>query len=410
MDIATETKTHEHTPDPQSVNILIVEDDRGHAALIRKGFDASSYRGHVKIVETIAEAKTCISGHPPTLLITDLRLPDGHGTELLAGRGEPPAYPVAVITSHGNEESAVEAMKAGAIDYIVKSSETLVDMPHIAGRVLREWNSLLERNYMRAQLIHADKLASLGILVAGVAHEVNNPNSFIMLNVPNLADIWGDVFPVLEAYCADKGITKIGFSELDELREIVPKLLSDMLLGSERINRIITDLKNFARPDHTGIMSSIDINEVVTTATSLTRNKLKNSTQHLDIRLDETGARITGNYFRIEQVIINLLLNACDALPDPSCAIRITTLADYNRRVCALTVEDEGCGISKDDIAQVRTAFFTTKQTAGGLGLGLTISSQIVKEHSGTMTIESTPGKGATVTIELPMEPGTPMS
>jgi len=394
----------EHAPYSQTLHILVVEDNEGHATLMRKGFESSVYQEGLTIVDTLAEAKSYIEKQSPDLLFVDLGLPDGIGTSLLSEPADQQSFPVVVITAQGNEQTAVEAIKAGAMDYIVKSTEALGDIAHITDHVLREWHDRLEQRKMKAQLIHADKLASLGTLVAGVAHEINNPNSFIMLNVPNLQDIWGDIWPVLEQYCAEKGVTRVGYSTLSDLHEIVPKLLGDMLEGSERIKRIVNDLKDFSRRDDSGEITSIHINDMVKSAVSLTHSKLKSCTRHCTANYAPGIRPVKGNNQRLQQVVINLLINACDALQDTSRNIRISTATDNVKKNAIITVTDDGIGMTEETIRQIADPFFTTKRASGGTGLGLAISARIINEHKGTLSFDSTLGQGTKATIVLPME------
>ena len=136
----------------EPVRILLIEDEPAHAELVRRAFDASRAPAELVVTERLSEARTWLAGQarPPQLIISDWRLPDGEGLEILAdGRA---ALPVIIMTSHGNERVAVEALKAGALDYVVKSEETLLDMPHIAERAIREWTIATEHNRIQAAL------------------------------------------------------------------------------------------------------------------------------------------------------------------------------------------------------------------------------------------------------------------
>jgi PAS domain S-box-containing protein len=131
--------------DQEIKKILLVEDDFGHAELIRRSFRSKASEMSVMVVGSLQEAQTAVSQSPPDLAIVDLLLPDGKGTEFLAMAGENVSYPIVIMTSHGDEQVAVEAIKAGALDYVVKSDVTLLQMPYIADRALREWSHIKER-------------------------------------------------------------------------------------------------------------------------------------------------------------------------------------------------------------------------------------------------------------------------
>ena len=133
-------------------HILLVEDEEDHAELVRQAFNAHRGRYQLSVASSLEEARTYLSKEIPDLIITDLRLPDGEGTDLLLYDEEGPTIPLVVMTAQGDQASAVDAMKAGALDYLVKSKEVLADTPHIAERVLREWNHVIERRTSEGKL------------------------------------------------------------------------------------------------------------------------------------------------------------------------------------------------------------------------------------------------------------------
>ena len=138
-------------------DILLVEDDQDHAELIQRAFESSDHSYRLRVVGTLNEARSALSSSPPSLVITDLMLPDGRGVELIHSESEKAAFPVIVLTSFGNENVAVEAIKAGALDYVVKSQETLADMPHIAQHALREWEQLTGLKQAEAALRESEE-------------------------------------------------------------------------------------------------------------------------------------------------------------------------------------------------------------------------------------------------------------
>ncbi len=138
----------------QTLHILVIEDEEAHAEIIRRAFALSADRFRLTTVNSLGQARICLAQEfQPDLVITDLLLPDGQGTELLSAKQDPAPFPLIVMTSFGDEKAAVDAIKAGALDYVVKSASTLPDMPHIAERALREWNHIVER--ARAQRVQA---------------------------------------------------------------------------------------------------------------------------------------------------------------------------------------------------------------------------------------------------------------
>ena len=253
------------------------------------------------------------------------------------------------------------------------------------------------------QLMQADKMASLGALVSGVAHEINNPNTFIMLNTPILEALITEVNPFLEKRFKQEGDYHINNIPYSLLKEKIPLLLDGIKSGSSRIKRIVQDLKDFARQDSGLDFTEVNILLIIESAVRLIENMLTNSTAHFSYSHDEHIPTIYGNGQRLEQVIINLLQNACQALRDRSDAIEIKVRHSKKARTVTIFIKDTGCGISEDNLKYITDPFFTTKRDRGGTGLGLSVSSGIVKEHRGILTFNSRVNEGTTAILILPV-------
>jgi polar amino acid transport system substrate-binding protein len=272
----------------------------------------------------------------------------------------------------------------------------------LALEVVERKRALDELKLHQDKLIQADKMASLGILVAGVAHEINNPNGLILLNMPILREVYQDTEEVLEERFAKQGDFTLGGLPYSRMRDEVPHLLEEMQEGANRIKRIVEELKDFARQDNSAAVDTVDFNAVVKAAVRLVDSSLRSSTNRFEAQYAASLPLILGNAQRIEQVVVNLLLNACQALPDMEHGIFLSTFSDPAAEIVVMTLVDEGTGIAPEHIARLTDPFFTTKRESGGTGLGLSVSATIVKEHSGVLTFESTPGSGTTVTLTLP--------
>jgi len=253
------------------------------------------------------------------------------------------------------------------------------------------------------QMMEASKMVALGTLVSSVAHEINNPNNFIMLNAPLLLEAWESSRPILEEYYEKNGDFIIGGMKYTEMRENIPVLFSGIFDGSRRIKEIVEDLRDFVRRDASDMTQSVDLNGVIKSAITLLSNMIMKSTQKFSIEYASDLPRLKGNFQRFEQVIINLIQNACQALPDSQRGISVSTSYDEKKRSILISIQDEGMGIPPKALPHIMEPFFTTKRDSGGLGLGLSISSRIVKEHGGTLTFTSQPGKGTTAEIILPI-------
>lgn len=271
------------------------------------------------------------------------------------------------------------------------------------GTAIVRISDITEERKMEQELIQADKMISLGILVSGVAHEINNPNNFIMLNTPLLMEAWESAVPILEAYCEEKGEFSVGGLPFSEMREEIPGLFNGLEEGSKRIQRIVQDLKDYSRREDADMDHSVDINEVIESAKRLLNNLVKKSTKRFRLDLDKDLPLIKVNRQRIEQVIINLIQNACQAITDKEEEISVSSKYDAARDGIVVEVSDEGVGIPEEELPQIMDPFFTTKRHEGGTGLGLSVSANIVNKHGGNIHVHSERGKGTILTVFLPL-------
>jgi polar amino acid transport system substrate-binding protein len=179
-------------------------------------------------------------------------------------------------------------------------------------------------------------------------------------------------------------------------------MIQDMHEGATKIRRIVEDLKDFARRDDRGSFDRVDLNAVARASVRLVENSIRTATERFEASYAADLPPITGNAQRIEQVVVNLILNACQALPSMDRAITLATSFDRAAGDVKLTVHDEGRGIAPEHLPHLTDPFFTTKRESGGTGLGLSVSAGIIKEHGGSLSFHSEPGRGATVTLALP--------
>ena len=259
-----------------------------------------------------------------------------------------------------------------------------------------------EAREIQAKLIRANKMTSLGLLVSGVAHEINNPNNFILANSGVLARSWDDARKILREYAAENGDFLLGGIPFSELDKHTPELFSGILDGATRINEIVNNLKSFARQDRQQATARFNLNQVATAAVTILQHQLIKYTEHFNIDLAEGLPPVRGSGQQIAQVVINLLMNACQALPGRSHGIWLTTGYEPAAGEVLVTVRDEGCGIPPEEGRRIMDPFFTTKLDSGGTGLGLSICQSILREHQGVLEFSSTPGRGTTFTARLP--------
>lgn len=258
-----------------------------------------------------------------------------------------------------------------------------------------------EQNRIKSeQLIHADKMSSLGILVSGIAHEINNPNNFILLNINLLSKVWEDIKPILNQYYEENGDFALGGISYLSLAEKIDKSYEGVKIGSERIKKIIDNLNNYSRYPSKEY-KKISLNEVVELAVTITNNFISKSTNNFSVNYSKGFPLVFGSLNRLEQVVINLINNACQSLKSMEDSITINTFEEGNKAI--IEVIDEGEGIDEKELKHIFDPFYTTKREKGGTGLGLSISYNIVKNHGGEFKIESSKGNGTKAGIYLPI-------
>jgi signal transduction histidine kinase len=258
-----------------------------------------------------------------------------------------------------------------------------------------------EQNRIKTeQLIHADKMASLGILVSGIAHEINNPNNFILLNINLLTKVWEDTKPILNQYYEENGDFVLGGMSYIEFLEKINNSFESILIGTERIKKIIDNLSHYSKKPKVQY-KKISLNEVVELSIKITNNFLRKSTNNFSVKYSDGFPIVFGNANRLEQVVINLINNSCQSLRSKEEKISIKVYEENNNAI--IEICDEGEGIDEKELKHIFDPFYTTKRDKGGTGLGLSISYNIVKNHDGDFKIESEKGKGTKAKIYLPI-------
>jgi len=288
----------------------------------------------------------------------------------------------------------------------VEVSSSLVDWQ---GRksMISMVRDVTEQRRLQQQLMQADKLASLGSLVAGIAHEINNPNNFISFNVPILEEYWQEVLPILDQYAAKHKDWAILGMSYEEFRSDMLKLLGNMQHGSERISAIVSELRDFARVQKDEYRAWVDVEKLVSRVMTLTGKQVGKLVSKYEFEVSSELPEIFVNPARIEQVLVNLILNAAQAADKEQSFVRLRVFHNpRNREEIVFEVTDNGCGMDEVTRKRVFDPFFTTKEGQEGTGLGLSISYAIVQDHNGSINIDSAPGKGTTMQVLLPIAGG----
>ena len=274
-------------------------------------------------------------------------------------------------------------------------------------RDIAERKAAEEKNRkMQERLRQVDKMAAIGTLASGIAHEINNPNNFIQANARFMSDIWPEISRILCQYAEDNGEFYLGKLRFSEAASYLPKMLTGLVEGSRRINGIVTGLKDFARQEKTLLDQTVDINRVIEAALSMLHNEIRKHTDKFQCILAENLPPVTGSFQQLEQVIVNLTLNALQALTCRGEGVSLATSYVQSIGEVVVKVRDEGVGMPDEVRQAIFDPFYTTRLDSGGTGLGLSICFSIVKEHGGIIECESEPGRGSTFFVRLPVRHG----
>ncbi|WP_176256868.1 ATP-binding protein [Derxia lacustris] len=261
------------------------------------------------------------------------------------------------------------------------------------------------------QLLQSEKMASIGQLAAGVAHEINNPIGFINSNLNTLRDYVGDLLRLIDAHERGPAEARAVAEEIDlpYLREDLGNMIEESLDGIARVRRIVQDLKDFSHVDH-GEWLWTDLHKNLDSTLNIVNNEVK---YIADVKRNFLAGLppVYCNASQINQVFMNMLVNAAHAI-----RARVQQ-GDYTRGLITVTtavegedvvvsIADTGCGIAPEHVARIFDPFFTTKPVGQGTGLGLSLSYSIVRKHGGCITVRSTPGQGSCFNLCLPIKGG----
>ncbi|MDY6988067.1 MAG: response regulator [Thermodesulfobacteriota bacterium] len=401
------------------MEILIVEDDFVARGFLEKTLNSLGHE--CLLAEDGLQAWEIFQKNNVRIVITDWAMPNMDGLTLCQKIRETKSSSyvyLILLTARDTKKDAIEGFQAGIDDYIVKpfDPEELRARIRAGERIIQ-----LEDEYKRAQaqLLQSEKMASVGQLAAGVAHEINNPAGFVSSNLRTLSDYQKDIVGLMKEYkklveeledrTADNGLppsvieqTKriLGLEkeiDVEFLLEDIMDLIGDCKEGTSRIKKIVLDLKDFAHPGEDKVQSA-DINKGIESTLNVIWNELKYKAkvakEYGDLPLVKCYAH------QLNQVFMNLLVNAAQAMEKQG-EIKISTRADNG--YVEIDISDNGTGIPEENLSRIFDPFFTTKDVGKGTGLGLNMAYNIIKKHEGTIDVESTVGRGTTFSIRIPM-------
>ncbi|HBE21121.1 MAG TPA: hybrid sensor histidine kinase/response regulator [Cyanobacteria bacterium UBA11149] len=434
-------------------NILIVDDTPDNLRLLSTMLQSQGYQ-----VRKALSGKFALQGvemAKPDLILLDINMPQMSGYEVcqhLKSNPQTCEIPVIFLSALDQVSDKVEAFAVGGVDYITKpfqseevlarinnqltlqnlqkqlKNQNIILQQEIEERKLAEARerakahqleiTLEELKRTQAHLIQSEKMSSLGQMVAGVAHEINNPVNFILGNLDPATEYAHNLIRLIKLYqktypdCPQEISQLIEEIELNFLIEDWPKLMKSMKVGSERIHQIVVSLRSFSRLDESNL-KPVDIHDGIDNTLLILHHRLKCTSERPGIETIKDYGKLPNIVCyasQLNQVFMNLLSNAIDAVetqPFPRIiTIRTSLSQNETSPSVIIRIADNGLGMSEEVCQHIFDPFFTTKPVGSGTGLGLSISYQIVVEkHGGKLTCVSQPGKGTEMIVEIPVKP-----
>lgn len=260
-----------------------------------------------------------------------------------------------------------------------------------------------EKQQIMAKLIQTNRMTSLGLLVSSMAHEINNPNGAIRLDGNFLGKMLHDMVPPLEEIAREDSGFRICGMHIDDAREELFRSHKNIIHSTNRIDSVIKDLRTYSLGANKPFAPDIDLNRVVRGALTIIRAHGHFTNATINENLAPEIPVINGSRHQLEQIVVNLLLNALQSLPAQGGKVTIDTVSSPETREVLVSIRDTGVGISPENIARLYEPFFSTRIETGGSGLGLYISNFIISEHGGRLEFKSEVGVGTTAVMHLPL-------
>jgi signal transduction histidine kinase len=402
-------------------NVMIVEDDLDNQMLL------STIVSQLKCKTYIASngRRALNNSHldKMDLILLDINMPEMNGYQFcseIKNRKKTKEIPVIFVSALSGTEDVLKAFEAGGADYIPKPFQ----IDEVKARVsvqlmLKQKSQRLKKTIEKLiktqnELYRSRKLASLGVLTAGIAHEINNPVNFIYNGANSLKQDFDDIRPFLEII---NGLSRKGKNylsainelksdiDLDEILKTIPQTIDDIKYGAQRTTEIVKGLINFSHIDEPD-KKATDIHDCINSTLLILRNKIKDNIKVIK-KFDNSMPQIMTYPGEISQVFLNIINNAVDAFSEEikknNFEKVISIITARKKKYVQVIISDNGSGISEGIIDNIFDPFFTTKNVGEGTGLGLSISYGIIKKHNGKIAVNSKIGQGTKFSINLPV-------
>ncbi len=402
--------------DRDIVNLLIIE---GRDRSVYKQIDEALQESENKYRTIFETSKTALAILGNDAIITEVnkefeRL-SGYSAEEIVGKKTwmdfTPKDQLHILEAfHAKQEqypaSTLDSYEATLLARDGKRINGLLAINPIPGanRRVAVFLDLTELKNAQRRMFRAEKMAALGNVMAGVAHEINNPNNFIYFNLPVLREYLQAVRSAIDLYSVENPEFTLMNMPYKNFFDDVFHLLDDLEHGSSRITKIVSELRNYIRGHDEDYKEPGNIATVVQHTLTLVKKHVQKMVKEFEVNVVENLPLVMMNSGKIEQVLINLIINAGHAADKDDSWIRVSAGRDAEHgNMLLLAVEDNGAGISKDILDRIFEPFFTTRARESGIGLGLAISQRIIEEHHGEISVQSTQGQSTCFTVQLPI-------